>query len=101
MMSKKVLIKAIEVLESLASGSDKFIVNYQHGICYNLDKAILGMEWSACGYVLVSEFSEGWEHHTGNLINPVPSDRSTNKWTNDLRLDLCKYMANKINKEFF
>lgn len=48
---------------------------------------------------LVSELSVGWENHSGDYSYPVPYNAG-NKWEGknlELRIDLMKYIVNKIN----
>lgn len=76
-----------------------------YGICWNAQKHPLNEydEWSGdclvCIYHIVDELSVGWEHHSGKKSYPVPYNVG-NKWEGknlELRIDLMKYIVNKID----
>lgn len=103
--TKEQLKLAKEILLNLIS-SDREIIEEYFGICWNgfyhpmnkydeeLDEGLVNI------YIIVNEFSVGWEHHSGKKSYPVPDIRG-NKWEGknlELRIDLMKYIIGKIDE---
>jgi hypothetical protein len=86
----------VEMLKWMLAGN---IADKDHGICYNLDGILSENDVRADGYLIVCVLSNGWEHHTGQSIFPIPFDRNANLWEGEqlaYRQDLMKYIISKI-----
>lgn len=89
----------VKTLRDLAVG--KFTVWGQEnvfGICYNLNAVILGE--TNIAYRLVNVASRDWPSHSGSDLYPVPDRKGLKQWDNQKRLELCTYLADKIEAGF-
>lgn len=94
-------ILASKYLHALATGT---IPEHEHmGICSNL---YWYLEGDAPTHALVAACSPSWEGYAGSTEFPVEGDAqkyrsSENKWEGEYaakRRDLCKYLAERIDK---
>ena len=76
----------------------------QHGICNAVDNTFGDKIFWVYG--LISNYSKGWEHYSGDHPYPIPCTqeqrRQSNYWVGkygDLRRDLCLFIAKQLRKE--
>lgn len=73
-----------------------------HGLCSLLNDEFFKNGINACSYTMVENLSLGWEHHSGNVVYPVPYSGSN--WTNSglsYRIMLVEFIESKINKMLY
>lgn len=79
MYTKEQLEVAKVILLNLISDGRELKARWK-GICYNADQHILNKTLNLHFYGFITEFSEGWERHTGNESYPVQDDWDHSKW---------------------
>ena len=70
-----------------------------YGICHHLNM-ICSDGNKLYEYVLVNDFSKGWEHHSGIARYPIPGDNDYGKWQGEyliLRINLLNYLIERVS----
>ena len=70
-----------------------------YGICHNLN-LICSDGRMSYEYGLVSYFSKGWEHHSGDERYPIQEDEDCGKWQGEnliLRISLLNYLIERVS----
>lgn len=102
-MKKATALRIAAHLNKLAKGAEPRM--QECGICWELESNF-GIEAGTTTdcYKLVEKLSKGWKHHTGLATFPVPMvSEKIGLWEGEnarLRRDLCRYMANKLRKQY-
>jgi hypothetical protein len=103
-LDKSEVYSVIYVLLGILDGN---IHDENFGVCFNLSQGLRtrGLK-KLDGYNIVSKLSVGWEHHTGDWINPVPKELKDDSqpyrpWEGlqrDLRVSLIKHQIQKLEE---
>ena len=92
------VLTGLTMLKDLAIGHpNKLKQNW--GICHNLNLICSDGKLSY-EYGLVSYFSKGWEHHSGDERYPIQEDEDCGKWQGEnliLRINLLNYLIERVS----
>ena len=92
------VLTGLNMLKDLAIGHPKKL-KQGYGICHNLNLICSDGKLSY-EYGLVSYFSKGWEHHSGDERYPIQEDEAYGKWQGEnliLRISLLNYLIERVS----
>lgn len=96
--TKEQLNIARDILLNLISPTREIKHNWK-GICYHAENHKLNNQ-SVYFYALIPNFAINWPHHSGLNAYPINNDYDLHCWEGknlELRIDLMKYIVNKID----
>ena len=92
------VLTGLTMLKDLAIGHPNKL-KQDYGICHNLNLICSDGKMSY-EYGLVSYFSKGWEHHSGDERYPIQEDEDCGKWQGEnliLRISLLNYLIESVS----